>query len=124
MNPPMEMHECSLGCRVCFLAEIYGLIPREVTLIALISAGKSGRAISRTLGVGMPTIRQYCARIHRKIGTRSRLGIGLWAIRKGMVMSGAQPKSDSSFTGTLTSWSTTWGKRYPRSQDPISKQTA
>jgi DNA-binding NarL/FixJ family response regulator len=78
---------CPPGCRVCFLAEIYGLTPREVALIALISSGKSGRAISQTLGVGMPKIRQYCSRIHSKIGTCSRLGIGLWAIRKGMVKS-------------------------------------
>jgi DNA-binding NarL/FixJ family response regulator len=53
----------------------------------LISSGKSGRAISQTLGVGMPTIREYCRRIHAKIGTHSRLAIGLWAIRKGMVKS-------------------------------------
>jgi DNA-binding CsgD family transcriptional regulator len=78
---------CPPGCRVCFLAEIYGLTPREVALIALISSGKSGRAISEALGVGMQKIRQYCGRIHGKIGTHSRLGIGLWAIRKGMVKS-------------------------------------
>jgi DNA-binding CsgD family transcriptional regulator len=72
---------------VCFLAEKYGLTPREVTLIALICSGKSGRAISQILGIGMPTIRQHCGRIHGKIGTHSRLAIGLWAIRKGMVKS-------------------------------------
>ena len=84
---------CLPGCRVCSLAEIYGLIPREVALIALISSGKSGRAISQALGVGMPKIRQYCSRIHGKIGTRSRLGIGLWAIREGRVKSAVQPKT-------------------------------
>jgi hypothetical protein len=30
---------CPAGCWVCFLAERYGLTPREVTLIALISSG-------------------------------------------------------------------------------------
>jgi DNA-binding CsgD family transcriptional regulator len=70
---------------VCFLAQKYGLTPREVALIALINLGKSGRAISQTLGIGMPTIREYCRRIHGKIGTHSRLAIGLWAIRNGMV---------------------------------------
>jgi DNA-binding NarL/FixJ family response regulator len=78
---------CPPGCRVCFLAQQYGLTPREVALIALISSGKSGRAISQTLGIEMLTIRQYCSRIHGKIGTHSRLAIGLWAIRKGMVRS-------------------------------------
>jgi hypothetical protein len=53
---------CPCGCRVCFLARKYGLTPREVTLIALTSSGKSGRAISQTLGIGMPTIRRYCSR--------------------------------------------------------------
>jgi len=54
----------------------------------------------------MPKIRQYCGRIHGKIGTRSRLGIGLWAIRKGMVKSAVQPfnlNPVSHFTGTLQS---------------------
>jgi DNA-binding CsgD family transcriptional regulator len=81
---------CPPGCRVCFLAQKYGLTPREVAMIALISSGKSGRAISQTLGIEMPTIRQYCGRIHGKIGTHSRLAIGLWAIRKGMVKSVVQ----------------------------------
>jgi hypothetical protein len=51
---------CPPCCRVCFLARKYGLTPREVTPIALISSGKNGRAISQTLGIGMPTIRKYC----------------------------------------------------------------
>jgi DNA-binding CsgD family transcriptional regulator len=40
---------------VCFLAQKYGLTPREVTLIALITLGNGGRAISQMLGIGMPT---------------------------------------------------------------------
>jgi DNA-binding NarL/FixJ family response regulator len=84
---------CPPDCRVCFLAHQYGLTPREVALIALICSGKSGRAISQTLGIEMPAIRQYCRRIHGKIGTHSRLAIGLWAIRKGMVKSVVQPES-------------------------------
>jgi DNA-binding CsgD family transcriptional regulator len=93
LSPLKESREsaCPPGCRVCFLAQKYGLTPREVALIALISSGKSGRAISQTLGIEMPTIRQYCGRIHGKIGTHSRLAIGLWAIRKGMVKSAVQP---------------------------------
>jgi DNA-binding CsgD family transcriptional regulator len=92
---------CPHDCRVCFLARKYGLTPREVTLIALISSGKSGRAISQTLGIGMPTIRKYCGIIHDKIGTHSRLTIGLWAIREGMVKSAVQPKSGFPCTGPL-----------------------
>jgi hypothetical protein len=41
----------------------------------------------------MPTIRKYCSIIHDKIGTHSRLAIGLWAIHKGMVKSAVEPKS-------------------------------
>jgi DNA-binding CsgD family transcriptional regulator len=92
---------CPPSCRVCSLARKYGLTPREVTLIALISSGKSGRAISQTLGIGMPTIRRYCGGIHNKIGTHSRLEIGLWAIRERMVKSAAQPKSSFQCTGPL-----------------------
>ena len=100
----MESREpaCPPGCGVCFLAQKYGLTPREVTLIALISLGKSGRTISQILGIGIPTVRQHCGRIHRKIGTRSRLAIGLWAIRTGMVKSAVQPESGFPCTEPLT----------------------
>jgi DNA-binding CsgD family transcriptional regulator len=93
LSPLKESRESAYppGCRVCFLAQKYGLTPREVALIALISSGKSGRAISQTLGIGMATIRHHCRRIHGKIGTHSQLAIGLWAIRKAMVTSAVQP---------------------------------
>jgi DNA-binding NarL/FixJ family response regulator len=76
---------CPPGCRVCFIAQKYLLTPREVILIALISSGWSSRAMSKTLGIGITTIRECYRIIHRKIGTHSRLAIGLWAIREGMV---------------------------------------
>jgi DNA-binding CsgD family transcriptional regulator len=76
-------------------------LPGEVALIALISSGKSGRAISQMLGIGMATIRQHCRRIHGKIGTHSRLAIGLWAIRNGMVTSAVQSSGFPS-TGPIT----------------------
>jgi DNA-binding CsgD family transcriptional regulator len=84
---------CPPRCRVCLLAQEYGLTPREVTLIALISSGQSSRAMSQSLGIGMPSIRKYCSIIHGKIGTHSRLAIGLWAIREGMVKSAVESKS-------------------------------
>jgi DNA-binding CsgD family transcriptional regulator len=82
---------CPRRCRVCFLARKYGLTPREVNLIALISSGQSSRAMSKIMGIGITTIRECCRTIHRKIGTHSRLAIGLWAIREGMVKSAIQP---------------------------------
>jgi DNA-binding CsgD family transcriptional regulator len=84
---------CPRDCRVCFLARKYGLTPREVTLIALISSGRSSRAMSKILGIGITTIRECCRTIHGKIGTHSPLAIGLWAIREGMVKSAVQPNS-------------------------------
>jgi DNA-binding CsgD family transcriptional regulator len=84
---------CPRGCPVCFLAKKYRLTPREVTLIALISSGQSSRAMSQILGTKVKTICEYCVRIHDKIGTRSRLAIGLWAIREGMVKNAIPPES-------------------------------
>jgi DNA-binding CsgD family transcriptional regulator len=93
---------CPRGCRVCFLAKKYRLTPREVTLIALISSGQRSRAISQILGIKVQTICEYCVRIHDKIGTHSRLAIGLWAIREGMVKRAVPPKSGLPRTGPLT----------------------
>jgi DNA-binding CsgD family transcriptional regulator len=93
-SPSTESPEsaCPRDCRVCFLARKYGLTPREVTLIALISSGRSSRAMSKILGIGITTIRECCRIIQGKIGTHSRLAIGLWAIRNGMVKSAVLPK--------------------------------
>jgi DNA-binding CsgD family transcriptional regulator len=95
LSPLARIREaaCPCDCRVCFLAREYGLTPREVTLIALISSGRSSRAISKILGIGITTIRECCRTIHGKIGTRSPLAIGLWAIREGMVKGAVQPES-------------------------------
>jgi DNA-binding CsgD family transcriptional regulator len=97
-NPGVGLDEpsgpqCPRACRVCFLAKEYGLTPRNVNVIALICSGQSSRAMSRTLGIKVETIREYCRIIHRKIGTHSRLAIGLWAIRKGMVKGAIPPGS-------------------------------
>jgi hypothetical protein len=48
--------------------------------------------MSQTLGIGVPAIRECCRAIHRKIGTHSRLAIGLWAIREGMIKSAFRAK--------------------------------
>ena len=93
LSPLAKNRECQPGCRVCFLAKKYRLTPREVTLIALISSGQSGRAMSQILGVKVKTICEYCVRIHGKIGTHSRLAIGLWAIHEGMVKRVVPPES-------------------------------
>jgi DNA-binding CsgD family transcriptional regulator len=78
---------------VCFLAQKYGLAPREVTLIALITSGKNGRAISQALGIGMPKIRQHCAGFMARLAPIRGSQSVLWAIRNGMVKSAVQPKS-------------------------------
>jgi hypothetical protein len=49
--------------------------------------------MSKILGIGITTIRECYRIIHRKIGTHSRLAIGLWAIREGMVKGAVQPES-------------------------------
>jgi DNA-binding CsgD family transcriptional regulator len=85
-----------------FSREKIWIHPREVILITLISSGQSSRAMSQTLGIGITTIRECCRIIHRKIGTHSRLAIGLWAIRNGMVKSAVQPKSRYPVYRTLT----------------------
>jgi DNA-binding NarL/FixJ family response regulator len=93
-SPLSETREsaCPLGCRVCFLAKKCGLTSQEVILIVLISSGQSSRTMSRALGIRITTIRECYRIIHRKIGTHSRLAIGLWAIREGMVKSAVEPE--------------------------------
>ena len=101
LSPLTESRACPPGCRVCFLARKYGLTPREVTLIAMISSGRSSRAMSKIMGTGITTIRRCCRTINDKIGTHSPLAIGLWAIREGMVKSVVPPESGRRVRETL-----------------------
>jgi DNA-binding CsgD family transcriptional regulator len=76
--------ECKIqNCVVCRVARRYRLTPREVQVIALLSL--TNKAMARVLGCSIKTVAKHVEHISAKTGAENKLGIGLWAIAKGMV---------------------------------------
>jgi DNA-binding CsgD family transcriptional regulator len=80
----MVREECkNQNCVVCRVARKYRLTPREVQVIALLSL--TNKAMARVLGCSIKTVAKHVEHISAKTGAENKLGIGLWAVAKGMV---------------------------------------
>lgn len=71
-------------CRVCSLARKYRLTPRHLQIIALLCLGLNNTEMPRTLGCRSVTLKVHLQEINRRLGTRSRLQVALWAVRNGI----------------------------------------
>src|SRR5262249_35996994 len=60
------------------------LSPREREVAALIAHGCSNAEIARALVITEGTAANHVARVMRKLGVRSRTGIGVWAAERGL----------------------------------------
>jgi DNA-binding NarL/FixJ family response regulator len=87
------MDNClTMSCPVCQLAKQYRLTPREVQVIALLRLTNKG--IARVLRCSSKTVAKHVQHISEKTGADNKLGIGLWAVAKGMLrVSAAQQES-------------------------------
>lgn len=67
------------------MASLQDLTPRELEVLQLILSGKSNKEIAREVFISKKTVEFHLDNIYSKIGTRSRLAAGLWAIRQGLL---------------------------------------
>ncbi|WP_159876924.1 MULTISPECIES: LuxR C-terminal-related transcriptional regulator [Aquitalea] len=61
------------------------LTPREKAVIALMAESRSNKQIARTLEIGVSTVKSYVSSILLKLALKSRLQVGLYALRHGLV---------------------------------------
>ncbi|MEQ9568880.1 MAG: response regulator transcription factor [Longimicrobiales bacterium] len=54
---------------------------RELEVMALIAEGLSNKAIARRLGLKEQTVKNHLARVTEKLGLRSRLDVGMFALK-------------------------------------------
>lgn len=66
------------------MASLTDLTPREVDILQLIVAGYSNKDIASKFRLAEKTVEFHLTRIYAKIGVRSRLMAGLWAVQQGM----------------------------------------
>ena len=66
------------------MASLSDLTPRELEILQLLIDGKTNKAIAREMNVSRKTVEFHLDHIYTKIGTRTRLMAGIWAIQQGV----------------------------------------
>jgi two-component system nitrate/nitrite response regulator NarL len=65
----------------------FGLTPRELTVIAEITAGGTNRDIAVKLGITEDTVKRHLTNVYDKLGVSNRLELALFAMSKRLVIS-------------------------------------
>lgn len=60
------------------------LTTREVEILRLVLTGHTNRAIAAEIHVSEKTVEFHLAKIYTKIGVRTRLMAGIWAMQQGI----------------------------------------
>jgi DNA-binding NarL/FixJ family response regulator len=71
------------------MASLSDLTPRELQILQLVVAGKTNKAIAGEFYISEKTVEFYLDRIYNKVGARTRLIVGIWAIQQGL---GGEPR--------------------------------
>ena len=66
------------------MTRLNDLTPRELEILQLVLAGKTNRAIAREIYISEKTVEFHLDNIYTKIGARTRLMAGLWALQHGV----------------------------------------
>ena len=66
------------------MARISDLTPREVEILQLVITGKTNKAIANEIYISEKTVEFHLENIYTKIGVRTRLMAGIWAIQQGL----------------------------------------
>ncbi|NMB24281.1 MAG: response regulator transcription factor [Firmicutes bacterium] len=61
------------------------LTPREKEVLQLIAKGLANDEIAKTLFISRHTVKNHITSIYRKMGSRNRTKVALWAIRYGLI---------------------------------------
>ena len=67
------------------MEELSNLTPREMQILQLVIKGKTNRAIATEIYISEKTVEFHLDRIYSKIGVRTRLMAGVWAIQQGIL---------------------------------------
>ena len=66
------------------MASLADLTPRELEILHLVIAGKTNRAIASEIYISAKTVDFHLGNIYEKIGVRTRLMAGIWALQHGL----------------------------------------
>jgi DNA-binding NarL/FixJ family response regulator len=61
------------------------LTAREVQVLRLAARGLTNRAIAQRLGISDRTVGHHLAHVYDKTGRRTRAGVAVWAVERGLL---------------------------------------
>ena len=62
------------------------LTPRELEILELVISGKTNKAIAAEMFLSEKTVEFHLNNIYNKIGVRTRLMAGIWALQQGILV--------------------------------------
>ena len=71
------------------MANLSDLTPRELEILQLVIAGKTNKAIAGEIYISVKTVEFHLDHIYTKIGGRTRLMAGVWAMQHGIDVGGS-----------------------------------
>lgn len=66
------------------MATLSDLTPRELEILQLVLVGWTNRAIAAELNISEKTVEFHLAKIYAKLGVRTRMLAGMWAMQQGI----------------------------------------
>lgn len=66
------------------MASLSDLTPREIEILRLVLAGRTNKAIATTISISEKTVEFHLDKIYTKIGMRTRMLAGMWAMQHGL----------------------------------------
>ena len=66
------------------MAVLSDLTPREIEILRLVLAGRTNKAIAAQISISEKTVEFHLNRIYTKIGMRTRMLAGMWAMQQGV----------------------------------------
>ena len=66
------------------MSDLSDLTPREIEILQLILAGRTNKAIATEFRIAEKTVEFHLRKMYTKIGVRTRLMAGVWALERGI----------------------------------------
>ena len=66
------------------MANLSDLTPREIEVLQLVLAGRTNKAIAAEICITEKTVEFHFDKLYSKIGVRTRMLAGVWALQQGI----------------------------------------
>ena len=66
------------------MAALSNLTSRELEILQLVLEGQTNKSIAAEICISQKTVEFHLAKLYAKIGVRTRLQAGVWAMQQGM----------------------------------------